>query len=67
MINKLLSLFGLNTNKGSSYLHQEDDKEVEIGDSSKLFKQVLWQKVPNGILRWGNREKKHSGKSHKQV
>lgn len=28
--------------KARTNLHQEDDEEVEIGDSSKLFKQVLW-------------------------
>lgn len=30
------------TDEVCPYLHQEDDKEVEIGNSSKLFKQVLW-------------------------
>lgn len=30
------------SDKACPYLHQEDDKEVEIGNSSKLFKQVLW-------------------------
>lgn len=36
--------------KARTNLHQEDDEEVEVGDSSELFKQVLWQKVPDGVL-----------------
>lgn len=28
--------------KACTNLYQEDDEEVEIGNSSKLFKQVLW-------------------------
>lgn len=33
---------GWSAHKVGPYLNQEDDKEVEIGNSSKLFKQVLW-------------------------
>jgi len=38
----------------SSYLHKEDDEEVEVGNSSKLLKKVLREEVPEGVL-WGER------------
>lgn len=39
--------------KCGTNLHQEDDEKVEVGDSSELFKQVLWQKVPDSVLQKG--------------
>lgn len=43
VFNNKQSLYLLwHTDKTCPYLNQEDDKEVEIGNSSKLFKQVLW-------------------------
>lgn len=32
------------------HLNKEDHKEVHIPNSSELFKQVLGNKVPNGVL-----------------
>ena len=39
------------------HLHQEDDKEVEVSYSSELLKQILWQKVPHGVLENKQRER----------
>lgn len=43
-----------------AHLYKKDDEEVEICNSSKLFKQVLWNKVPEGVLwKEGFRIKHH--------
>lgn len=42
----------------TTHLHQKDDEEVEIGDSSELLKQILWQKVPHRVLE-RQRERGH--------
>ena len=33
-----------------AYLDQEDDEEVEIGDSSELLEQIFGDEVPYGVL-----------------
>lgn len=33
------------------YLDKEDDKEVEVGNSSELLKEILWEKIPDRVLR----------------
>lgn len=45
--------------KSGTNLHQEDDEEVEVGYSSELFEQVLWQKVPDSVLQTGQEDKEH--------
>lgn len=35
---------------GSTYLDKEYDKKVKICDSSELFKQIFWNKIPVRIL-----------------
>lgn len=45
--------------KCGTNLHQEDDEKVEVGDSSELFKQVLWQKVPDSVLQRGQEDREH--------
>lgn len=62
MISTFFSPFGCEMKrKYGTNLHQEDDEKVEVGDSSELFKQVLWQKVPDSVLqrRQEDREHKH--------
>ena len=40
-----------NVNEFMPYLYNADDKEVEVGDTPKLFKQVLGQKIPGCVLK----------------
>lgn len=39
--------------QGAPYLDQEDDEEVEVGDSAELLEQVLGDEVPEGVLEEG--------------
>lgn len=38
-----------------SYLDKEDDKKIEIGNSSELFKEILGKKIPDCILQGRNK------------
>lgn len=39
-----------NNNKMKPYLNKKYDQEIEVCDSSKLLKQILGHKVPEGVL-----------------
>ena len=39
------------TRVGVCYLYKEDNDEVEVGYPPELLKQILGDKVPNGILK----------------
>ena len=34
-----------------AYLYNSHTQEVEVGNSSELFKQILWYKVPDSVLK----------------
>lgn len=34
----------------NSYLYKENDEKIKICNSSKLFKQILWEEIPKCIL-----------------
>lgn len=60
MISTFFSPFGCGMKrKSGTNLHQEDDEEVEVGDSSELFEQVLWQEVPDSVLQRGQEDREH--------
>lgn len=33
------------------YLNQKNDEEIEVGYPSELLEQVLWDKIPNCVLK----------------
>lgn len=38
------------------YLYKEDNEKIEVGYPSELLKQILWDKIPNCVLK--KKEKK---------
>lgn len=44
------------------YLYKEDNEKVEVGYPSELLKQILWDKIPNCILKERKRKKKNTFK-----
>lgn len=41
------------------YLYKKNNEEIEVGYSSELLEQVLWDKIPNCVLKEKERKKQN--------